>query len=978
MRLLYRLLIIAATPLAILLIMNTADISESLTERADAIEVIGGVDAVNAAGDLIHTLQIERGASAGYIGSKGVLFASELSTRRSQTDAARTAFFEMLQKTERTLDPSAQSMLSRIDQVRSSVDVLGISVADAAGAYTQSIAGLSSFSELQLKAASSPKVVSSAQALFALSAAKEKAGQERAMGANGFSAGKFQPKIFENFVSLSGAQNALFVKAISFASEEDKNAIKSAAYGGASSRVEQMRVEARQLALAGEPTQITGPEWFSASTARIDGLREVELTLGRSLEREAMAVSSAAATSTVTQLIIGAVSVCLALGIAFLASTSVSKPMAHLNGAMTRIGGGRFDVKIPAIKRKDEIGEMARTLRQFRDELSAGVETNEVAMYKGQAFDNTPSAMIMVDIDGRIKYINDATMQLFRENMDTFQENFPGFNPDDLVGNSFDPFHKNPSHQRGIISDPSRLPYKTKISLGDLHFEMVVSSVTDREGNHVGCILSWEQISEKLRNSAVLDAIDRTQAVVEFRADGTIQTANQNFIDITGYQLNELVGRHHRMLVPSEDLDGQEYSEFWRKLNQGETSTGKFRMKAKSGNDIWIEATYNPLVGPDGSVYKVLEIFTDITASYTERRRMEADRETREQEVQHVIEYLASGLRSLSSGDLTATIQAEFATTFEGIRADFNAAMTKLRHAMSDVVDNANGIQNGAGEISQAADDLSRRTEGQAATLEETAASLEQLTASVRAAAEGAEKADAIVREARSNAENSGEIVRDAVSSMGEIESSSKQISQIIGVIDDIAFQTNLLALNAGVEAARAGDAGRGFAVVASEVRALAQRSSEAAKEIKDLISSSTDQVERGVGLVGRAGQALEEIVESVADISSRVGEIASSAKEQSTGIAEINVAVNQMDQVTQQNAAMVEETTAASHSLTDEANRLIELMAAFETGSASESSAGGKSGVRQQQSRIAQSFKPAKRAAAGGRADDVEEWEDF
>ena len=256
---------------------------------------------------------------------------------------------------------------------------------------------------------------------------------------------------------------------------------------------------------------------------------------------------------------------------------------------------------------------------------------------------------------------------------------------------------------------------------------------------------------------------------------------------------------------------------------------------------------------------------------------------------------------------------------------------------MTTVVTNVAAIRSGAGEISQAADDLSRRTEQQAASLEETAAALDQITATVRKTASGAKQCSDVVLAARGDAEKSGEIVRDAVGAMSAIEQSSTQISQIIGVIDEIAFQTNLLALNAGVEAARAGDAGRGFAVVASEVRALAQRSADAAKEIKTLISSSGTQVGAGVSLVGQTGEALNRIVERVAEIDGLVSEISASAQEQATGLQQVNTAVNQMDQVTQQNAAMVEQSTAASHSLSQEAETLAGSVARFQIGAAAQ-----------------------------------------
>ena len=295
-----------------------------------------------------------------------------------------------------------------------------------------------------------------------------------------------------------------------------------------------------------------------------------------------------------------------------------------------------------------------------------------------------------------------------------------------------------------------------------------------------------------------------------------------------------------------------------------------------------------------------------------------------------VVTALAEGLDHLTRGDLTYELTQAFPGDYAKLKSDFNEAIRQLHDAMTAVVTNVSAIRSGSGEISHAADDLSRRTEQQAASLEETAAALDQITATVTRTASGAEQASRTVQAAKTDAETSGRIVQQAVTAMGAIEKSSTEISQIIGVIDEIAFQTNLLALNAGVEAARAGDAGRGFAVVAQEVRALAQRSAEAAKEIKVLISASSGQVNNGVSLVDQTGDALQRIVGRVAEIDGLVSEIAASAHEQATGLGQINSAVNQMDQVTQQNAAMVEQSTAASHALSQEAEILAGSVSRF------------------------------------------------
>jgi methyl-accepting chemotaxis protein len=311
-----------------------------------------------------------------------------------------------------------------------------------------------------------------------------------------------------------------------------------------------------------------------------------------------------------------------------------------------------------------------------------------------------------------------------------------------------------------------------------------------------------------------------------------------------------------------------------------------------------------------------------------DRERGEAERRQTEAEQSAVVSALADSLGKIAKGDLTERIDAEFKGHFQQIKMDFNAAVAKLAGAMEGVAVSASAITSGSQQISTASDDLSRRTEQQAAGLEETAAALGEITSTVKKTAEGASHARAVVAEAREDAEKSGEIVRQAVDAMGKIEKSSQGIGQIISVIDEIAFQTNLLALNAGVEAARAGDAGRGFAVVASEVRALAQRSADAAKEIKALIAASSSEVGNGVKLVAETGESLARIVAKVSEINSVVGEIAASAQEQATGLQQINIAVNQMDQTTQQNAAMAEEATAASRSLSQETGQLSGLVA--------------------------------------------------
>jgi len=383
----------------------------------------------------------------------------------------------------------------------------------------------------------------------------------------------------------------------------------------------------------------------------------------------------------------------------------------------------------------------------------------------------------------------------------------------------------------------------------------------------------------------------------------------------------------------------------WRVLVR---SSGIMQRLAKGELDTAVDGTSRH--DEIGEMARAVQVFKD---NAIEMRRLEAETEAQRQAAAEtrrkndeaaavterqrtfVVASIATGLEALSKGELTFRLSESFPKEFQKLYDDFNSAVVRLQDAMQQIKTSALGIRAGTDEISQSADDLSRRTEQQAASLEQSAAALDEITTAVRSMADGAGEANSAVAASKLDAERSGKVMSQAVGAMHEIEQSARKIAQIIGVIDEIAFQTNLLALNAGVEAARAGDAGRGFAVVASEVRALAQRSASAAKEIKALISTSTDQVSVGVQLVGQTGQALDRIVGTIGEIHKLVADIATTAKEQASGLHEVNSAIDQMDQVTQQNASMVQESTAASFGLASESQQLAALISRFKIGDA-------------------------------------------
>ncbi|MBP1848869.1 methyl-accepting chemotaxis protein [Rhizobium halophytocola] len=368
--------------------------------------------------------------------------------------------------------------------------------------------------------------------------------------------------------------------------------------------------------------------------------------------------------------------------------------------------------------------------------------------------------------------------------------------------------------------------------------------------------------------------------------------------------------------------------------------------------DLDAEVPYQSLKNEIGALARNLDVFRENarrnrdledqakanrTATEQERAANEAARAEEARRVQHAVDLLADGLQKLRDGDLTVRLEQPFHGDLDRLRSDFNSSVAKLNTTLGELTRETHGIQASANEMRSAGDDLSKRTEQQAASLEETSAALEQITSTVKSASTRADEASTMAQDATESTGNSSKVVADAVDAMGRIENASSEISKIINVIDEIAFQTNLLALNAGVEAARAGEAGKGFAVVAQEVRELAQRSANAAKDIKSLITKSSGEVSNGVSLVRATGDALTKISDQVAKINGHIGSIATAAREQATGLQEINTSVGQMDQFTQKNAAMVEETTAVTHRLAESASTLAELVGQFKTSAAAD-----------------------------------------
>ena len=409
-----------------------------------------------------------------------------------------------------------------------------------------------------------------------------------------------------------------------------------------------------------------------------------------------------------------------------------------------------------------------------------------------------------------------------------------------------------------------------------------------------------------------LAAISRSQAVIEFTPTGEVLTANDNFCAALGYSLDEIVGRHHEMFVPRDYARTAEYREFWERLGRGEYEAAEFRRIGKGGREVWIQATYNPIFDHAGRTIKVVKYATDVTA----RRQ--------------AVEVLGSSLARLAGGDLTVAIDTAFPGELDQLRTAFNNTAAQFGAIVAQLRQTSRALRLATSEILSGANDLAERTTRQGATVEETSAAMEQLSTTVADNAKRAEVANAKSSAVLTAAAQGGQVMREANDAMERISSSSGKISNIIGMIDDIAFQTNLLALNASVEAARAGDAGKGFAVVAVEVRRLAQSAAGASAEVKALIEQSANEVGSGSRLVSAAADKLASMLAAVEENSQLVRGIADATQEQASAIAQFGTAVRQIDEMTQHNAALVEQINASIEQTEGQAGELDRVVDRF------------------------------------------------
>ncbi len=698
------------------------------------------------------------------------------------------------------------------------------------------------------------------------------------------------------------------------------------------------------------------------------------------------------------------------------------KPLQQTARHLRTVSEGNLNIHFD-MSRNDEVGHVLQALRSVQIKLGYDMnETRKIAQETTRikvALDNVSTNVMMADTDLNIIYMNKSIVTMLTAAEADLKKVLPSFNVSTLMGTNIDGFHKNPSHQRNLLSTFTST-YTTQIKVAGLTFRLSANPVIDEKGERLGAVVEWANITEELaaqeRERQLAEENLRVRIALDNVSTGVMIADNErNIIYVNKAVVKTLSGAEAdiRKQLPNfsanslvgTNIDGfhKDPSHQARMLS---TFTSSYTANLVVGGRN-LRVTANPVINDKGDRLGAVAEWIDRTAevgveqeiSQVVEAAVMGDFKTRldSSNKEGFFKTLAEGmnklletsdiglnevvrvLNALSRGDLTESITNEYFGTFGQLKDDSNATVENLRNLIEQIKTAAESINTAAKEIAAGNMDLSQRTEEQASSLEETASSMEELASTVKQNAENAKQANQMASAASGVAVKGGEVVGEVVNTMSAINESSRKIVDIISVIDGIAFQTNILALNAAVEAARAGEQGRGFAVVAGEVRNLAQRSAAAAKEIKQLISDSVEKVEDGSKLVEQAGSTMDEVVTSVKRVTDIMAEITAASVEQSSGIDQVNQAVTQMDEVTQQNAALVEEAAAAAESLEEQAQTLIESVSVFKLPGGSSSPALSRPSANRSIAASAGTARPSRKPLPPrGSSSDDGEWEEF
>ncbi len=882
-----KLVLIVTVPLVGLLYFSISSTLEkaAISSEMGKLESLVGLSV--KIGSLAHELQKERGMTAGFLGSNGVKFASELPAQRSETDKKT----EALKQTLAAFDAASfgAPLKNSLDEVlrdagelgtkRNAVSALGIPAPEALGYYTKTIGKFLDIPNQTSILSSNSQVARLASAYAALLQAKERSGQERAILTGALAADQFAPGVFARFLLTSAAQESYIKVFDTYALDGQKEFYKSKLSGTAVDEVAAIKKTAIEKANE-KSLGIDSGHWFKMASEKINLLKEVEdklsgdlLTTAGQLKGQAQSLMSFYIMISVAALLI---TLMFAIYMIRVLLRQLGGEPDHAAQIALSIASGRLD-NVIEVKRSDRTSLMSalkNMQQQLLDRITAERKVADENLRIKIGLDNVSTGVMIADSERNIIYVNRSVVKILGDAEADIRKQLPSFTVAKLVGTNIDSFHKSPPHQAQLLANLNST-YTAKLEVGGRSLVVSASPVINEQGQRLGSVAEW---------------LDRTAEVAVEREVASIVEAS-------------VKGDFTKRI----EMQGKEG--FFKQLGEG---VNQLMQTSETGLN---------------EVVRVLD--------------------------------------ALSRGDLTEKITNEYSGTFGQLKDDSNTTVENLKEIIGQIKDATDTINTAAKEIAAGNNDLSQRTEEQASSLEETASSMEELTSTVRQNAENAKQANQLAIGASDVAGKGGAVVSQVVTTMNSINESSRKIVDIISVIDGIAFQTNILALNAAVEAARAGEQGRGFAVVAAEVRNLAQRSAAAAKEIKTLIGDSVEKVEGGSKLVAQAGQTMEEIVTAIKRVTDIMSEITAASTEQSQGIEQVNMAISQMDEVTQQNAALVEEAAAAAESMEEQAQNLSASVGTFKV----DNSSGSMAVARAAPVPVARHAAPAKHAAPAHQA---------
>ncbi len=850
-----KLALMALIPVIGLLFFVQSAIRQELSIRSEAAVLLYIAETSVAMSALVHELQKERGMSAGFLGSKGQKFASELPAQHSVTDSR----VENLKTIAGNMKPGflstdigalfANSLqdrinsLDRLEQMRARINQLSVDVSEAISFYTSLNTDFLDMASFISNHSTIGTLANAGSAYTAFLQAKERAGIERAVLANVFARNSFTPELKNKFDALVVVQDVYISVFKSAASDNNIRHFESTMTGPSIDETERMRKIAKTKSTVGG-FDVDPSYWFSMQTKKINKLKEVEDQLSADIRHVAQSFLAQSTTKVVSNLVVAGIILAAILLLSFLIFRGILKTLGAdpmvLSRVVEAIAADDLDMDLDT--GKPATGLFARA-QQMQKNLQFRNQTDKRALKENgrikRALDTVAGNVMISDTNHNVIYMNESMLPLFESAQGEIQRVLPQFNAQDMLGKPVSVLFQGSVPGEGLVESLTSVSQR-QLEYGALTFEVILSPVFDDAGLRIGTVLEWTDRTAEL--NAQLDV----QKVIDAACAGDL-SSRINATAMTGF-FSTLADGVNQMLDANDKLIG------------------------------------------------------DMT------RVMSA----------------------VAKGNLGEYITHDYDGSFHQLKDDTNSTVEQLTRVINQLQSTSKLVKSGVSEITSGNSILNQRAEEQAASLQETSASMTEMTQTVKQNAENSKNANQLALNAREQAEEGGAVVSRAVKAMLDIDSSSKEISDIIGVIDEIAFQTNLLALNASVEAARAGEHGRGFAVVASEVRNLAGRSANAANEIKDIIQDSSAKVADGSRLVNESGEMLEEIVTCVNRVTKIVGEISEASQEQSVGIEQVNGAITMMEKLTQQNAALVEEATAASESLGMQATELDQLTSFF------------------------------------------------